>query len=1440
MASEDGNKYRAFLSHTTSDKPLVEALARRLTKDGVSCFLDKWHLVPGDPIQESLETALARSVCCVVFIGPSGIGTWQNEEMRAAIKSRISGGMRVVPVLLPGAKRDQRSHLPEFLVSSLWTEFQKSIDEDENYRRLKCGIQGVPPGVSPDDALYEGECPYRGLRVFDSDDARFFFGRDASVDWLLEALAEDSGTPEENRFLGVIGASGSGKSSLVRAGLIPALSEGASRSGKSIAGSSMWPIVVLKPGSEPLNALANALWAEETSQSAVDDTLTLADQMLSDERRLHATIGKAMHDTDERRRFVLVVDQFEELFTQCPPEAEDQRAAFIDNLLYAATIRGGRTLVVITIRADFYGKCSRYPRLAQVLSDDQELVPPLDGEELRWAIEQPARLCGLEFESGLTEMLIQDMRKQPAGALPLLQQALLMLWERRDGRRLTVAAYREIGKLEGALEAHADRLYEELNSDDQRDACRRILRMLTTPGEGTEDTKRRVDRNQLGSGDAYESTLQRLAAGRLITIGDTEPVQVEVAHEALIRGWGRLRNWLDEDREALRTQHQVMDAANEWVSHARDNAFLYSGSRLSQAEGWAKENPEELQQVDVVRRFLQASAQRRNQFTQLGWALAGLFAVLFAFSALLSWGNNRNYRAAQTNAKLVYQQLSNVEFILGTVARDREHDTVKAGHHFLRAAEAARKADDEPRGRSMRIAAAAVDSVVATYVHDRAILGAAFTQDEKRVLTWSYDGSAKLFDVTRNELLASFKHEGTVRGAALTPAATRALTWGDDGTAKLWDVTQDEPLASFKHEEAVRGASFSQAGSRALTWSGDGTANLWDVTQDEPLASFQHERDVNGAAFTQDGKRVLTWSSDNTAKLWDVTQDEPLTSFKHEDAVRGAAFTRDERRVLTWSDDGTAKLWDITQDEPLASFHHENYVYGAAFTQDESRVLTWSRDGTANLWGVTQDEPLANFRHERDVIGAALTQDEKRVLTWSYDGSAKLWDVTQDKPLASFQHENYVYGAAFTQDESRVLTWGSDGTAKLWDVTQDEPLARFQHQGPVRGAAFARDETQVLTWSQDGTARLWDAKQDDALARIHREGVVRYAAFAQDAKRVLTYSADIAKLWDVGKDEPLASFPHEDVVRGAAFAQDATRVLTWSDDGTAKLWDATQGELLATFKHEEAVRGAALTHSATRVLTWSEDGSTKLWDGTQGELLATFKHEEAVHGAALTHNATRVLTWSEDGIAKLWEAMRDEALASFKHEDRVHGAAFTRDATRVLTWSADKTAKLWDIAHDQPLSSFQHEQPVVGAAFTQDEKQVLTWSGDGTAKLWDVAQDEPLASFKHGGPVLGALFTQDETQLLTWGIVGTAKLWDVTQDEPLASFKHEAGVRAATFTQDETAVLTWGIGPKLWEVPVFDGTIEEYELRTGTRIDASGQLRVLSFKEWQERRDRSK
>ena len=400
-------------------------------------------------------------------------------------------------------------------------------------------------------------CPFKGLASFDVDDNGFFFGRERLV---AEMVARLVGAP----LLGIVGPSGSGKSSALRAGLLPGLAEGV------LPGSERWRLVLLRPGEHPASAL-------------------------------DAAVAAAGPDA----RLVVAVDQFEEIFTACGDE--DERVAFVDALLACARDPRRRALVLIAVRADFYGRCASYPELWRLLGANQVTVGPMRRDELRRAIELPARRAGLAVEPDLTDALISDVEGEP-GALPLMSTALLELWQRRDGRRLRLAAYEQAGGVDGAVARLAERTYERLDPA-QREIARRILLRLAGEGEGDAVVRRRVGFDEL-PGQGVPEVLDALADDRLVTVSEGT---VEVAHEALLREWPRLRGWLEEDAHGRRLHQQLAIAAREWDAGGRDPGELYRGARLAGALEWAGAHEAALNTAE--RAFLEQSrgASERSQ-----------------------------------------------------------------------------------------------------------------------------------------------------------------------------------------------------------------------------------------------------------------------------------------------------------------------------------------------------------------------------------------------------------------------------------------------------------------------------------------------------------------------------------------------------------------------------------------------------------------------------------------------------------------------------------------------------------------------------------------------------------------------------------------------------------------------------------------------------------
>jgi hypothetical protein len=474
---------------------------------------------------------------------------------------------------------------------------------------------------------FTGQNPYRGLRKFTEDEAEFFFGRDAAIQSLLDTvkyLVETETSRREPDLVAVLGASGSGKSSLVRAGLIPALWEG------RISGSNQWPIKVMLPGPRPLDALAEVFIGE------VERGLGAIRKELDDgEKALHYLMVEALAGKPKDAVYVLVVDQFEELFALCEDEAE--RRAFLDQLLYACQVRGNRGFVVLTMRADFYAKAAHYKNLAETITRNQMLVSPMTEKELREAILLPAEATGLELEKDLVQVLVHDTFDAP-GALPLLQHALQELFERKDGNLLTMNAYQEIEGIKGAIAHRADSIMDDL-TPEQKEIARRIFLQLIQLGEGTADMRRRATfeevLTQAGQTSEIQSIVQRLVGANLLVTNrnpETDDVVLDVSHEALIQEWPTLRKWLDEDRQGLLIRQQLRQAAQDWQRRDRDKDGLYRGARLLEVEEWVTSNPDVINVLE--QQFLEASikarkrARRRRQMVIAGAITFGFIVVM--------------------------------------------------------------------------------------------------------------------------------------------------------------------------------------------------------------------------------------------------------------------------------------------------------------------------------------------------------------------------------------------------------------------------------------------------------------------------------------------------------------------------------------------------------------------------------------------------------------------------------------------------------------------------------------------------------------------------------------------------------------------------------------------------------------------------------------------
>jgi formylglycine-generating enzyme required for sulfatase activity/energy-coupling factor transporter ATP-binding protein EcfA2 len=612
VADQVSNPYDVFLSYHWRDHAQVEALATRLREQKLTVFLDRWYLTPGQSWPKKLETELARCRAVAVCIGQGEMGPWQQREQYLALERQVAAERQgqtfpVIPVLLPGAEPPLG-----FLSQLTWVDFRVRVDDPILLNTLVHAIHGKPPGPDSQETVRETLstiCPYRGLLYFREEDAPFFFGREAAITQLTS-------TVQQHNLVAVVGASGSGKSSVVRAGLVPELRKARDR---------VWEVATIVPTDRPVHALAAVLMPflepDMSEVTRLRETNQLADDLISRKTALRDIVDRVLAKQPGTDRLLLIADQWEELFTLCKEDAA--RRCFIDNILEATAAT--KLSAVLTLRGDFFGRAiTDYRPLSDRVQGAQVNLGPMNREELRLAIEEPAKKVGLTFEAGLIDLILEQVGDEP-GHLPLVEFVLRRLWEDRQGGQLHHAAYKAMGGMQGAIAQKAESLFTKLSDEDQRKVQQMFLR-LVRPGDGEADTRRRATLEEVGTEE--HRLAKELADERLLVTsqraGGGEQT-IEVSHEALIRHWDRLRGWVDADRRFLAWQQRLCTSVEQYEENHKNADVLLRGLSFTEALEWLKKKPDSFSSRE--RQFVMASKAHVLRRRWLTAAIGGIVVV---------------------------------------------------------------------------------------------------------------------------------------------------------------------------------------------------------------------------------------------------------------------------------------------------------------------------------------------------------------------------------------------------------------------------------------------------------------------------------------------------------------------------------------------------------------------------------------------------------------------------------------------------------------------------------------------------------------------------------------------------------------------------------------------------------------------------------------------
>lgn len=1210
--------------------------------------------------------------------------------------------------------------------------------------------------------------PYKGLKPFEDKDKDRFFGRDQFVAKLVDELGK-------SRLILLLGASGSGKSSVIRAGLIPKLRQ-------EIYGD---PFVDLtfKPNRNPFEGLCASLYPSvgaeaEMARQVDEDTLI---------RIVKTLKPKESH-------WLIFIDQLEELFTTSLPEKQQ---AFIRALVrlneFLCDRKDDSVRVIATMRSDFSDRLNQYPKLVKALKNQCLMLTDMQPEELRLAIEQPAAQHGVVFQSELVEAMIQDVQGQ-AGYLPLLQYMLDLLWQTElesghlEDRTLDMETYQQVGGARGALQQRVDEIYAAMAPEAKLATQRIFLKLVEIGGDedsGTEwkAVRKRALRSEFEN--ALENQVLKQLVDQNLLVSDAEmdvdrdrllpvqPATVEIAHEVLLTTWTTLREWIAEHRQAISLRNRLNEDVARWQAQKHEDE-LWSGAKLARVQELRADKASTFNQVlggfsTAANQFIDASVrvrERQRRRTMLG--LTSFSVVALGLAGFAGWQWHQSVR-------------QNILALIETVdARILSHQHFEATIAAIKAAKQSQMIGQAEMADEASIALHQVINNRTPELHRMQGYEFDLSSDGKRLATLEIDGIVRVSATDSGKEIARIEgYQGSVDDIALSPNGEQLITSEENGTLRSWNINSGEEIARLKVQQEQR-VVFSSDRKRLASIESDRTVRLWNITSGQKIARLEgHKGGIRTITFSPNGKQLATSGSDMTARVWNADSGKEVARFRvHQGEVFDIVFSPNSEQLAT-REPGTVRIWSIASRKEIAQLGQAELGYGGmVFSPDGKRLAISSIDGTARVWNIAKRGEVIQLKgHQGRINTAAFSPDGKRLATSGVDGTARVWNATSGEEIAQLKgHQGPVDDIVFSPDGKRLITNGADETVRVWDAEIEQYTAQLEgQQGWSAHTVFSPDGKRLATEGENGTALLWNATSGKGIARLKgHEGVVFGIAFSPDNKHLATSGGDgTVRLWSAISGKEISQLKgHQEFVRQLVFSADGKRVIIGGVNGTVRSWEiATRKEITQMKGQQESIYDIAFSPDGKQVAIGKPNGTTAVREiATRKEIARLEGYQGSADSIVFSPDGKQLTAKHTDKTPSIWDAASGKQVAQLKeHKGYVYEVVFSLDSKQVATTGADRMARVWDTASGKEIAQLEGQKGVVyGIAFSPNGKQLAIGETDGTVRLWEIASKKEVARLKgHNGVISKIVFSPDGQRLATTGEDKTTRLWQVGETEDL-------------------------------------------------------------------------